>query len=237
MAYLDVENLCGGYGGIQVLHGVSFSAERGAITAILGANGAGKTTMLHTVMGSNRAFSGRVVVEGVDITDWPTRQRISRAGLAMVPEGRQLFPELTVRENLIMGAYATNPASAELERLIEEVSTQLPVVGVKLRHKANSLSGGEQQMVAIARALMGRPKLLLADEVSQGISPILTLQLWTVLRKLADAGAAVVLVEQNVAAALKIANWAAVMKEGKVVQEGIAAAFASDETLRRAYLG
>jgi branched-chain amino acid transport system ATP-binding protein len=237
MAYLDVADLRSGYGRVQVLDGVTFSAERGAITAILGANGAGKTTTLRSLMGANAAWGGRISVDGVDVTTWSTEHRIRNAGLAMVPEGRQLFPELTVQENLSMGAYVA-PRSRKRDRdLIAELAAEFPVIKAKLKHKANALSGGEQQIVAIARALMSRPKLLLADEVSQGISPILTLQLWSVFRKLAQAGTAVVLVEQNVSAALKIADRAALMKAGKVVQEGSAADLASNEKIRLAYLG
>jgi branched-chain amino acid transport system ATP-binding protein len=188
-------------------------------------------------MGANWASGGTISVDGLNVTSWSTERRISGAGLAMVPEGRQLFPELTVRENLVMGTYAATRGERPLGDLIDEVAAEFPVIKTKLKHKANSLSGGEQQIVAIARALMSRPKLLLADEVSQGISPILTLQLWTVFRKLAKTGTAVVLVEQNVSAVLKIADRAVLMKEGKVVQEGSAAELAGNEKIRLAYLG
>lgn len=236
-AFLAVTDLRAGYGRIQVLHGVTFSAERAAITAVLGANGAGKTTTLRSIMGVNAAWGGCILVEGVDVTSWATERRIRDAGVALVPEGRQLFPELTVRENLIMGSYAAAKGDRSTAALIDEMAAEFPVIRAKLKHKTNSLSGGEQQIVAIARALMSRPKLLLADEVSQGISPILTLQLWTVFRKLAQAGTAVVLVEQNVSAALKIADHSAVMKQGEVVLEQSAAELAGNETVRLAYLG
>lgn len=236
-AFLAVTDLRTGYGRIQVLNGVTFSAQRAAITAILGANGAGKTTTLRSIMGANTTWGGRILIDGVDVTSWATERRIHDAGLALVPEGRQLFPELTVRENLVMGSYAAARGAGSTADLIEEMAVEFPVIRTKLKHKTNSLSGGEQQIVAIARALMSRPKLLLADEVSQGISPILTLQLWTVFRKLAQTGTAVVLVEQNVSAALKIADHSAVMKQGKVVLEQSAAELASNETVRLAYLG
>jgi len=236
MRALEIEDLQSGYGQIRVLRGVNLRAETGGITVILGSNGAGKTTTLRSIMGTTTIYGGQIRVDGVDIAGWPTHRSIRERAVSIVPEGRQLFPELTVRENLIMGAYATSMSAADSRARICELSELLPIVGRKLHHRANTLSGGEQQMVSIARALMSRPRLLLADEVSQGVAPILTLQLWEIFRKVADSGTAVVLVEQNVVAALRIADWVVLFKEGKAVDEGTRQHFTANEQVLRAYL-
>ena len=212
------------------------TAPANRLTAILGANGAGKTTTLRTIMGCTRVFGGSIKVDGVDVTGWPTHKLIRDTGIAIVPEGRQLFPDLTVRENLIMGAYATGISGSEQSARIASVMALLPVVEKKLRLKANTLSGGEQQIVSIGRALMSRPRILLADEVSQGVSPVLTLQLWDIFGKVASAGTTVVLVEQNVAAAFRVASHAVVIREGRSMLEGSPQAVASDDRIRDAYL-
>jgi branched-chain amino acid transport system ATP-binding protein len=234
---LAVTDLCAGYGPVKVLNGITFSAERAAIMAVLGANGAGKTTTLRSLIGANRVWSGRIAIDGVDITAWSTERRIREAGLAIVPEGRQLFPELSVRENLLMGTYTSRRGEFSESELVNSLTERFPIIKLKMKHKANSLSGGEQQIVAIGRALMSRPKILLADEVSQGISPVLTLELWKMFRQLAATGTAVVLVEQSVSAALKIADRAIVLKDGKVFEEANAAELANNEKIRLAYLG
>lgn len=236
MPVLEIDRLHAGYGAIRVLNGLTFSAAGEGVTAILGANGAGKTTALRTIMGRTRICEGTIKVEGVDVTGWPTHRLIREIGLAIVPEGRQLFPELTVRENLAMGAYATRLSGAEQRSRIDEVAALLPIVGTKLRHRANTLSGGEQQIVSIGRALMSRPRILLADEVSQGVSPVLTLQLWELFRQVASGRTAVVLVEQNVSVAFRVAQHVVVMREGKSLLEGAPSAIASDDRLRDAYL-
>jgi branched-chain amino acid transport system ATP-binding protein len=236
MPSLEVRGLHAGYGMIPVLHGLEFTTLDEGVTAVLGANGAGKTTALRTVMGQTRIYKGSIKVGGVDVTGWPPHRLIREMGVAIVPEGRQLFPELTVRENLLMGAYATGISRAERAARIHRVSELLPIVGQKLTHKANSLSGGEQQIVSIGRALMSRPKLLLADEVSQGVSPVLTRQLWDIFRQVAAERTAVVLVEQNVAAAFRVANHAVVMREGRAMLEGAPKAIAADERIKHAYL-
>jgi branched-chain amino acid transport system ATP-binding protein len=236
MPALEIIDLHAGYGPIHVLRGLGMRAETGGITVVLGSNGAGKTTTLRTIMGTTNVYSGKIRVDGVDIAGWTPRRCIRERGLAIVPEGRQLFPELTVQENLIMGAYGTAMSSVDIRARIRELAGLLPVVELKLQHRANTLSGGEQQIVSIARALMSRPKLILADEVSQGVAPILTLQLWEIFRKVAHAGTSVVLVEQNVAAALRIADWVVLLQDGKTVDEGTREHFASNEHVLRAYL-
>lgn len=236
MPSLEIVDLHSGYGPIHVLHGLGMRAQTGGITVVLGTNGAGKTTTLRAVMGTTTIYSGRILANGTDITGWSPRRCIREQGLSIVPEGRQLFPELTVRENLIMGAYGTAASSADIRARIDELAAQFPVVARKLGHRANTLSGGEQQIVSIARALMSKPRLILADEVSQGVAPILTLQLWETFRKIADAGTSVVLVEQNVAAALRIADWVVLLRDGKTVDEGTRDHFVSHEHVLRAYL-
>ena len=236
MSALEIHELHAGYGAIRILHGLSLTAPPNALTAVLGANGAGKTTTLRTIMSRTRVFGGSIKVDGVDVTGWPTHKLIRDTGIAIVPEGRQLFADLTVRENLVMGAYASGISSSEQNARMRYVMELLPIVGKKLLHKANTLSGGEQQIVSIGRALMSRPRILLADEVSQGVSPVLTLQLWDVFGKVAAAGTTVILVEQNVAAAFRVASHAVVIREGRTILEGVPKAVASDELIRDAYL-
>ena len=236
MAFLEIGHLHAGYGKLAVLRGVELTAIEGQITAVLGANGAGKTTTLRSIMGVTSIHGGAIKINGKDVTGWPSRRIIRDAATMMVPEGRQLFPELTVMENLAMGTYAARLSSATLKARVEELAAAFPVIGLKLHHKANALSGGEQQMVAIGRAMVSHPRLLLADEVSQGISPILTLQLWEVLKQMAARGTTVLLVEQNVAAALRVAHRAVILKDGGVVMEGTAADIAANEDIALAYL-
>ena len=236
MPSLEVRGLHAGYGMIPVLQGLEFTTLEDGVTAVLGANGAGKTTALRTVMGQTRIYQGSIKVGGVDVTGWPPHRLIREMGVAIVPEGRQLFPELTVRENLWMGVHATGISGAERAARVRRISELLPIVGQKLTHKASSLSGGEQQIVSIGRALMSRPKLLLADEVSQGVSPVLTRQLWDIFRQVAAERTTVVLVEQNVAAAFRVAKHAVVMREGRAILEGAPKTIAADERIRHAYL-
>jgi branched-chain amino acid transport system ATP-binding protein len=233
---LELRDLHAGYGAMGILHGLDLSAPSGGLTAILGANGAGKTTTLRSIMGRTQVTGGSIKIDGVDVTGWPTHRLIRETGLAIVPEGRQLFADLTVRENLIMGAYATGISSSERNARIHAVEELLPLVGRKLPLKASSLSGGEQQIVSIGRALMSRPRILLADEVSQGVSPVLTLELWNVFRTVAATGTTVVLVEQNVAAAFRVAAHAVVIREGRTILEGDPQSVAADHRIRDAYL-
>ena len=236
MPSLETHQLRAGYGKVPILHGLTFKTKPAGITAILGANGAGKTTTLRTVMGLTKVYGGLIKVDGVDVTGWPTHKLVKEAGLAIVPEGRQLFAELSVRENLIMGAFASGISNAEMRKCIDYVSGFLPIVIKKLHHKANTLSGGEQQMVAIGRALMNRPRILLADEVSQGVSPLMTQQLWEIFRKVSVDQTSVIMVEQNVAAALRVASHAIVIRGGCAILEGASDAMACDPRIMESYL-
>ena len=236
MPSLETHQLRAGYAKVAILHGLTFKTMPEGITAILGANGAGKTTTLRTVMGLTKVYGGLIKVDGIDVTGWPTHKLVKEAGLAIVPEGRQLFAELSVRENLVMGAFASGISNAEMRKRIDYVSGFLPIVSKKLHHKANTLSGGEQQMVAIGRALMNRPRILLADEVSQGISPLMTQQLWEIFRKVSLDQTSVIMVEQNVAAALRVASHAIVIRGGCAILEGASNAMASDPRIMESYL-
>ena len=236
MPSLETHQLRAGYAKVAILHGLTFKTMPEGITAILGANGAGKTTTLRTVMGLTKVYGGLIKVDGIDVTGWPTHKLVKEAGLAIVPEGRQLFAELSVRENLVMGAFASGISNAEMRKRIDYVSGFLPIVSKKLHHKANTLSGGEQQMVAIGRALMNRPRILLADEVSQGVSPLMTQQLWEIFRKVSLDQTSVIMVEQNVAAALRVASHAIVIRGGCAILEGASNAMASDPRIMESYL-
>ena len=236
MPSLETHQLRAGYAKVAILHGLTFKTMPEGITAILGANGAGKTTTLRTVMGLTKVYGGLIKVDGIDVTGWPTHKLVKEAGLAIVPEGRQLFAELSVRENLVMGAFASGISNAEMRKRIDYVSGFLPIVSKKLHHKANTLSGGEQQMVAIGRALMNRPRILLADEVSQGVSPLMTKQLWEIFRKVSLDQTSVIMVEQNVAAALRVASHAIVIRGGCAILEGASNAMASDPRIMESYL-
>lgn len=236
MPSLETHQLRAGYAKVAILHGLTFKTMPEGITAILGANGAGKTTTLRTVMGLTKVYDGLIKVDGVDVTGWPTHKLVKEVGLAIVPEGRQLFAELSVRENLVMGAFASGVSNAEMRKRIDYVSGFLPIVSKKLHHKANTLSGGEQQMVAIGRALMNRPRILLADEVSQGVSPLMTQQLWEIFRKVSRDQTSVIMVEQNVAAALRVASHAIVIRGGCAILEGASDAMASDPRIMDSYL-
>lgn len=236
MPSLETHQLRAGYAKVAILHGLTFKTMPEGITAILGANGAGKTTTLRTVMGLTKIYDGLIKVDGVDVTGWPTHKLVKEVGLAIVPEGRQLFAELSVRENLVMGAFASGVSNAEMRKRIDYVSGFLPIVSKKLHHKANTLSGGEQQMVAIGRALMNRPRILLADEVSQGVSPLMTQQLWEIFRKVSLDQTSVIMVEQNVVAALRVASHAIVIRGGCAILEGASDAMASDPRIMDSYL-
>ena len=236
MPSLETHQLRAGYAKVAILHGLTFKTMPEGITAILGANGAGKTTTLRTVMGLTKIYDGLIKVDGIDVTGWPTHKLVKEVGLAIVPEGRQLFAELSVRENLVMGAFASGISNAEMRKRIDYVSGFLPIVSKKLHHKANTLSGGEQQMVAIGRALMNRPRILLADEVSQGVSPLMTQQLWEIFRQVSLEQTSVIMVEQNVVAALRVASHAIVIRGGCAILEGASDAMASDPRIMDSYL-
>jgi branched-chain amino acid transport system ATP-binding protein len=232
---LEVDALEAGYGEVQVLWGLSLKARRGALTAIVGANGAGKTTTLRAVAGTIAPWRGRVLFEGEDVTRLPTHAKAAR-GFALVPEGRQLFAAMSVAENLEMGAFSKRAAAQFSDRL-DQVFTLFPRLKERARQQAGTLSGGEQQMVAIARGLMSDPDILIIDELSLGLAPVVVYQLLTTLKRLKEAGLTILLVEQNVHLALALSDYAYVVAEGRIFMEGLPAELSAKPEIRKAYLG
>jgi branched-chain amino acid transport system ATP-binding protein len=234
-ALLQVEALEAGYGEVQVLWGVSLKAGSGQLTAIVGANGAGKTTMLRAIAGTIAPWRGRVTFQGKDVTRLPTNVKSAR-GFALVPEGRQLFSAMTVDENLELGAFSKRAARKYSQRL-DQAFSLFPRLAERRRQIAGTLSGGEQQMLALARGLMSDPEILIVDEMSLGLAPVLVYQLFTALKKLKEAGLTILLVEQNVHLALAVSDYAYVLAEGRMFTEGLPAVLAAMPEIRRAYLG
>jgi branched-chain amino acid transport system ATP-binding protein len=234
-ALLDVTSLTAGYGEVQILWGISLAAPRGELTTIVGANGAGKTTTLRAIVGSIPPWAGRVVFAGEDVTHLPAHAKAAR-GLVLVPEGRQLFGAMSVAENLEMGAFSKRAARTYADRL-EQVFTLFPRLAERRRQKAATLSGGEQQMLAIARGLMSDPQILIIDELSLGLAPVVVHQLFGTLKTLKGEGLTILLVEQNVHLALAVSERAYVIAEGRVFTEGPSASLAAMPEIRRAYLG
>lgn len=232
---LDVEGLEVGYGEVQVLWGLSLKARRGRLTAIVGANGAGKTTALRAVAGTITPWRGHVALAGQDVTRMPTHQKAAR-GLALVPEGRQLFTKLSVAENLELGAFSKHSQRAYGARL-DEVFSLFPRLSERRHQRAGTLSGGEQQMLAIARGLMSDPDILIIDELSLGLAPVVVYQLLATLKRLKEAGLTILLVEQNVHLALALCDYAYVVAEGRIFTEGAPQRLAAMPEIRRAYLG
>ncbi len=232
---LTVDALEAGYGEVQVLWGVSMRVGRGQFTAIVGANGAGKTTMLRAIAGTITPWRGRVTFDGVDVTHMPTHRKAAR-GVALVPEGRQLFSAMTVDENLQLGAFSNRSTRPYAERL-EQVFTLFPRLAERRRQIAGTLSGGEQQMIAIGRSLMLDPAILIIDEMSLGLAPVLVYQLFVTLTRLKELGLTILLVEQNVHLALAVSDYAYVIAEGGIFTEGPPAALEANPEIRRAYLG
>ncbi len=231
---LEIESLQVRMGEQTILNGVSLHVPDGGIVTVLGSNGVGKTTLMRTVSGVYRATSGSIRFDGNNITDWPSH-RIVAGGLAQAPEGRQIFSSMTVAENLRIGAVGLTP-----EALAEELDKQLarfPILRERYTQKAGTLSGGEQQMLCVARALMSRPKLLLMDEPSLGLAPKIVRLIFDLISLIRSEGHAVLLVEQNARAALRVADYAYVMDGGKIVIEGSSAELADDPRVRAAYLG
>jgi branched-chain amino acid transport system ATP-binding protein len=231
---LDIRALRGGYGRVEVLHGVDLTVGRGEIVALLGSNGAGKSTLNNTLCGIMRAWGGQVRFEGQDLTHAHYRE-IVKAGLIQVPEGRRVFPNLTVRENLELGSY-TRGRERRAQNL-ERAFAIFPRLKERVAQRAGSMSGGEQQMLAIGRGLMAEPRLLILDEPSLGLSPLLVDELFTLIARLHDDGLAVLLVEQNVAQSLEVAQRAYVLENGHVRFSGLPAELLASDELRRAYLG
>jgi branched-chain amino acid transport system ATP-binding protein len=232
---LEVRGLRAGYGPIEVLRGIDLDVHEGEIVAVLGANGVGKTTLNRVLSGLIVPRGGTVRFSGDDITGADHHARIVRAGLIHVPEGRKIFPNLSVRDNLLLGAYARG--RAERSRTLESVLATFPRLKERLGQSAGSMSGGEQQMLAIGRGLMGQPSLLILDEPSLGLSPLLTEELFSLIERLHAGGLAMLLVEQNVVQSLAVARRAYVIENGLVALSGPAAALAGDARLKSTYLG
>ncbi|MCC6229617.1 MAG: ABC transporter ATP-binding protein [Phycisphaerales bacterium] len=232
---LSVENLSVSYGAIKALHGISLRVERGEIVTLIGSNGAGKTTTLRTISGLVRAAAGSISFEGVPIGKLPPHQ-IVRMGIAQAPEGRGVFANMSVDENLSLGAYARHDKE-QIDKDRQRALELFPRLRERLAQSAGTLSGGEQQMLAIARALLARPKLMLLDEPSLGLAPQVVATIFKIIREINAGGTTILLVEQNAHMALNVAHRAYVLEVGKIAMEGPAAELAKSDEVRRAYLG
>ena len=234
MSFLSIKNLHINYGMIQAVKGASFEVNKGEIVALIGANGAGKTSILHTLTGLIPAKSGSIEFEGREISKMPAH-KIVTMGMAHVPEGRRVFAELSVFENLKLGAY-TRRDKAEIEDTIKSVYKRFPRLEERKSQLAGTLSGGEQQMLAMGRALMSKPSVIVMDEPSMGLSPLYVNEIFDIINEVHKAGTTILLVEQNAKKALSIADRAYVLETGKIVLEGKASELLSDESVKKAYL-
>jgi branched-chain amino acid transport system ATP-binding protein len=232
---LEITGLHSGYGDLEVLHGVDLVVPRGEVVSVVGANGAGKSTLLGTIAGVVRPTAGRIVVDGVDITGIPAHKVVG-TGVALVPEGRKLFPFLTVEENLRLGGFH-KAARATSRATMDEVFELFPRLAERRAQLAGSLSGGEQQMAAIGRGLMAKPTLLMLDEPSLGLAPIVVEQMFDLIKKLSQSGLTILLVEQNVVDALELSTRASVLEQGEVAMIGSGQELLADPGLQAAYLG
>jgi branched-chain amino acid transport system ATP-binding protein len=232
---LKINNVKSGYGNIQILNGINMEIGENKIIAVVGSNGAGKTTLLKTITGLIPYNDGEVTYNDKKISGLKAHEIVSY-GISMVPEGRQLFPDLNVYDNIQMGAYLPS-AKAVMKETLEEVYELFPRLKERLGQKAGSLSGGEQQMLATARSLMSKPTLLIMDEPSWGLAPILTTELFEKIQTIRDSGTSVMIVEQNVFQALKVADWAYVIEKGEIVMEGPGMDLLESPDLKKAYLG
>lgn len=235
MAMLEIKDLEVYYGVIQAIKGVSFEVNKGEVIALIGANGAGKTTILHTISGLISPKSGSIMFEGKDITKIPAH-KIVTMGMAHVPEGRRVFTEMTVYQNLKMGAY-TRKSKTEFEETLKMVYERFPRLEERKNQIAGTLSGGEQQMLAMGRALMSHPSIILMDEPSMGLSPIFVNEIFDIIKSVSETGTTVLLVEQNAKKALAIADRAYVLETGNIVRSGVASELMNDDSIKKAYLG
>lgn len=235
MAMLEIKDLKVSYGMIQAIKGISFEVNKGDVIALIGANGAGKTTILHTITGLLNADSGSVTYEGKDITRMPGHKIVSM-GIAHVPEGRRVFANMTVLQNLKLGAY-TRKDKAEIAETLEMVYTRFPRLKERKNQLAGTLSGGEQQMLAMGRALMSHPQIILMDEPSMGLSPIFVNEIFDIIEEVSKSGTTVLLVEQNAKKALSIADRAYVLETGNIVLDGKASELLDNDSIKKAYLG
>lgn len=232
---LDVKNLSVYYGVIQALKGISFHVDKGEVVALIGANGAGKTTTLHSLSGLIKADGGEILYKGKDLTKTASHKIVS-LGMAQVPEGRRVFAEMSVLQNLKLGAY-TRTDKAEIEDTLKMIYKRFPRLEERKSQMAGTLSGGEQQMLAMGRALMSHPDIILMDEPSMGLSPIFVNEIFQIIQDVNKDGVTVLLVEQNAKKALTIANRAYVLETGSIIKEGAASSLLNDESIRKAYLG
>ncbi|MDP8958163.1 MAG: ABC transporter ATP-binding protein [Actinomycetota bacterium] len=231
MTFLEVRHVVAAYGRIRALHGVSLEVGAGEMTALIGANGAGKSTLLKVIVGALAPLDGRVHFDGRDVTGWPAHRRV-RAGLVLVPEGRAIIHSMRVEENLLLGEDASGSPGQ-----LDQVYERFPILGERRHLPAGLLSGGEQQMLAIARALLGDPRVLMLDEPSLGLAPIIARQIFQLLSQLRDEGMTVLLVEQNARQALRIADRCYVLESGRIAAEGEAALLREDPQVQASYLG
>ena len=235
MALLEVRDITSGYGELQILWGASLAVEQGQLTALVGSNGVGKTTLLRTIVGQIKPWQGQIFFDGKDVSKLPSHQK-AEMGMVMVPEGRQLFTGMTVQENLEMGA-TPKRARAKVAENLEKVFTIFPRLKERAAQKSGTMSGGEQQMLAVARGIMAEPEILMIDELSLGLAPVLTLDLFQSLRRLRNEGLTIMLVEQNVRMALKVSDYAYVLSEGKNETHGPSKEVEEDASVQAAYLG
>jgi branched-chain amino acid transport system ATP-binding protein len=235
MALLEIKNLEVNYGVIKAIKGVSFDVNEGEIIALIGANGAGKTTILHTITGLIQAKKGSIVFDGKELTKTPPHKIVSM-GMAHVPEGRRIFQQLSVLENLKLGAY-TRKDKSEIASTLKMVYERFPRLEERKNQVAGTLSGGEQQMLAMGRALMSKPRIILMDEPSMGLSPLLVSEIFDIIKVINESGTTVLLVEQNAKKALSIADRAYVLETGKITLSGDAKDLINDESVKKAYLG
>ena len=233
---LQVKNLCAGYGQVQVLWGTDLTVERGSIACLVGSNGAGKSTLLRAISGLIKPTGGRVHLGNRDLTNAAPDEILS-AGIAHVPEGRRLFKGLSVRDNLLLGAYQRREPMVDLERDLEKIYRLFPILGERQRQDATTLSGGEQQMCAIGRGMMARPRLLMIDELSLGLAPRVVERIAEVLREINGSGLTILLVEQDVLTAFELADHAYVLETGRISFAGATSVLADDPRIRQAYLG
>ncbi len=235
MSFLEVNDLSVYYGMIQALKGISFKVEKGEIVALIGANGAGKTTTLHALSGLISAKGGSIIYKDKDISKIPPHKLVS-IGMAHIPEGRRIFSEMRVLENLKMGAY-TRKDREEIEDSIEKIYKRFPRLEERKNQLAGTMSGGEQQMLAMGRALMSKPEIVLMDEPSMGLSPIFVNEIFDIIKQMRREGVTVLLVEQNAKKALSVSDRAYVLENGKIVMQGRASEIMDDESIKKAYLG
>ena len=232
---LEIKNLVVSYGGIEAVKGIDIIVPEGEIVTLIGANGAGKTSTLRAISGLEKITDGEILLDGQSLAGIPAPKRVSM-GISQVPEGRRIFPDMSVFENLEMGAYLRNDKE-EIKRDMEMVYSHFPILGVRSKQMAGTLSGGEQQMLAMGRALMSRPKILLLDEPSMGLAPILVQEIFNIIKVINATGTTVLLVEQNANMALSIADRGYVIETGSIVLSGTGKELASSEAVRKAYLG